>query len=40
MPGKALTALTAGIAKHPDFLDLLVYRAKINEEQGQFDEAQ
>jgi hypothetical protein len=40
MPGKALTALTAGINKYPDFLDLYVYRAKLNEAQGQYEEAQ
>jgi len=30
MFGKALTVLTTGINKYPDFLDLYVYRAKLN----------
>jgi hypothetical protein len=34
MAGKALAALTTGISKHPDYLDLYVYRAKISEAQG------
>jgi Tfp pilus assembly protein PilF len=35
-----LTTLTNGINRYPDYLDLYVYRAKINEEQGNFENAQ
>jgi tetratricopeptide (TPR) repeat protein len=40
LPDKALSALTSGVTRYPDFLDLYVYRAKVSEGQGQLDDAQ
>lgn len=35
-----MTAITSGINKHPDYLDLYIYRAKLSEIQGQIKNAQ
>lgn len=35
-----MTTITNGINKHPDYLDLYIYRAKLSEQQGEIQKAQ
>lgn len=38
--GKAMSFLTNGINKYPDFMDLYLYRARLNESQNRYEDAQ
>jgi tetratricopeptide (TPR) repeat protein len=38
--GKAMSFLTNGINKYPDFMDLYLYRARLNESQHRYEDAQ
>lgn len=37
--GKAMSFLTHGISKYPDFMDLYLYRARLNEGQNCYEDA-